>query len=81
MKGKPERKKSCNNKSVFDYNLLLKPNGSVEIYDKGGKILKSKRKTKCPPVEKILNVRTLAIVEAKGSRWTYVDPPGWWWEL
>ena len=81
----PKRPKNlkCNdkNKSVFDYSLLLKPSGAIKLFDKDGEPLKCKGTTKSPPIKEILNVRTLTIIEAEGSRWVYVKPPGLWYQV
>lgn len=72
---------NCDNRSVFDYSLLLKPSGAIKLFDKNGEPLKSKGTTKPPRIKKILNVRTLTIVEAEGSRWAWISPPGLWYQV
>ena len=81
MPKKTKRTKCNNNTSVFDYSLLLKPNGAIKIFDKNGEPLKDKGKTKQPHIKKILNVRTLTIIEAEGSRWIWVNPPAKWYQV
>ena len=81
MPKKTKRTKCNNNTSVFDYSLLLKPNGAIELFNKDGEPLKDKGTTKPPRIKKILNVRTLTIIEAEGSRWAYVKPPGKWYPV
>jgi hypothetical protein len=78
MPKKTKYTKCKDNSSVFDYSLLLKPNGTIQLFDKKGKPLASKGTTEPPKIKKILNVRTLTIVEAEGSRWVWVHPPGAW---
>lgn len=76
-----KRTKCNNNTSVFDYSLLLKPNGAIKLFDKDGEPLKDKGTIKPPRIKKILNVRTLTIIEAKGSKWAYVLPPGKYYQI
>jgi hypothetical protein len=80
MKKKPvANKKTCNiKKSAFNYSLIIRPDGSIEVEDGCGKIIKSKGRKKLPPIKKVVNTRTLTIVEAKGSEWIFIDPPGIW---
>ncbi|MEW8624352.1 MAG: hypothetical protein AB2551_01200 [Candidatus Thiodiazotropha sp.] len=80
-RGKKTKAKKKDNASIFDYTLVLKPDGTVKVYDDSDgemKLIKPSKR-KCPPIKKVLNVRKLTIVEAKGSRWAYIDPPGYWW--
>jgi predicted component of viral defense system (DUF524 family) len=71
--------KICNIKeSKFDYSLIIRPDGSIEVENGCGKIIKHKGRKTTPPIKKIVNTRTLSIVEAEGSRWIFVDPPGIW---
>ena len=85
MRKRSERKRKTkaikrDNESIFDYTLELKPDGTIIVYDDENKIIKPSKR-KCPPIKKVLNVRKLTIVEAKGSRWAYIDPPGYWWPV
>lgn len=78
-KQKPVSKKNCKmKKSKFDYSLIIRPDGSIEVENGCGKIIKNKGRKTTPPIKKIVNTRTLSIVEAEGSRWIFVDPPGIW---
>jgi hypothetical protein len=72
-----------NNASIFDYTLVLKPDGTVKVYEEidGEKKLIKPLKKQCPPIKKVLNVRNLTIIEAEGSRWAYIEPPGYWWPV
>jgi hypothetical protein len=84
MKKRCKRKSKMllnDNESVFDYTLVLKPCGTVMVLDEKGNLIKPTYKRRCPPIKKVLNVRQLTIVEAKGSRWAYIDPPGTWWNV
>jgi hypothetical protein len=66
-------------KSAFNYTLEIKPDGSINIKDKNGKCIKTKGQKKTPPIKKIVNTRTITIMEAKGSQWIYLKPPGRWY--
>jgi hypothetical protein len=69
-------------KSKFDYSLIVRPDGSVEIQDKCGNILRDMMGSKeLPPIKEIVNTRTITIVEATGSRYIYIDPPGAWFPV
>jgi hypothetical protein len=82
MRNKPSEKKTCNiKKSSFNYSLLIKPDGHIEVIDSCGNVIKHKGRKKLPPIKKVVNTRTLTIVEAKGSEWIYLDPPGLWYPL
>ncbi|MCU7934647.1 MAG: hypothetical protein KZQ99_07180 [Candidatus Thiodiazotropha sp. (ex Dulcina madagascariensis)] len=70
-----------NDESAFNYTLELKPDGKIKIKDSSGKILKSKGVTKHPKIKKIIDVRTLTIIEAEGCQWIYLKPPGRWYRL
>ena len=78
---KRSRLTPCDNRSVFDYSLLLKPSGAIKLFDKNGEPLKGKGSIKPPSIKRILNTRTLTIVEAEGSRWIWVSPPGRWYQV
>jgi hypothetical protein len=74
MAYKPEDFKS--EKSIFSYTLEIKPDGTLKIKDKNGKRVPNRGKKKIPPIKKISNTRTITIMEAKGSGWIYIKPPG-----
>jgi hypothetical protein len=79
MRKKSAAKKKCNmKKSAFNYSLIIRPDGSIEVEDSCGKIIKNKGRKPLPPIKKVINTRTLTIVEAKGSEWIFLDPPGIW---
>lgn len=81
--GKSSRliKANIRNKSVFNYTLQLGPDGNIKILDENGKPLKDQGTRKSPRIKRVLNVRTLTIIEAEGSHWIYVKPPGFWYQL
>jgi hypothetical protein len=68
-------------KSIFSYTLEIRPDGTLKIKGKDGKCIKSKGTKEIPPVKKISNTRTLTIMEARGSEWIYIKPPGRWYRL
>ncbi|MCU7944455.1 MAG: hypothetical protein KZQ87_17445 [Candidatus Thiodiazotropha sp. (ex Cardiolucina cf. quadrata)] len=82
MKSKTEVKKGCNiKKSAFNYSLVVKPDGRIKIKDDHGKTINTRGRKSLPPIKKVVNTRTLTIMEAKGSQWIYLDPPGLWYPL
>lgn len=82
MRSKADVKTSCNIKeSTFNYTLVVKPDGAIEIMDNCGKPIKQKGRKSLPPIKKVVNTRTLTIMEATGSQWIYLDPPGLWYYL
>jgi hypothetical protein len=82
MRSKPSANKICNIKeSVFNYSLVIRPDGHIELLDSCGNIIKHKGRKTLPPIKKVVNTRTLTIVEATGSEWIYLDPPGLWYLL
>ena len=74
-------KANVKNKSVFNYSLKLGPDGNINLFDKRGKPLKKEGTIRPPRIKRILNVRTLTISEAEGSKWIYIKPPGVWYQL
>jgi hypothetical protein len=82
MKSKADVKKKCSiKKAAFNYSLLVKPDGTIKILDHCGKPIKQKGRKSLPPIKKVVNTRTLTVMEAKGSQWIYLDPPGLWYPL
>lgn len=81
MRNRPEEKECITNKSAFDYTLVLKPDGTVIIQDECGKPVEHKETSEMPPIKSIVNTRTLTILEAEGSKWLYIVPPGTWIRL
>jgi hypothetical protein len=82
MKKNVEVKKGCKiKKSAFNYSLEVMPDGTIKIKDKCGNTVKQKGRKSLPPIKKVVNTRTLTIMEAKGSQWLYLDPPGLWYYL
>ena len=78
MAKKTKRIRCKDNKSVFDYSLLLRPNGDIQVFDEKGKPLDTEGTIKPPKLKHKLNARTLTIVEAEESGWIWLDPPGVW---
>jgi predicted component of viral defense system (DUF524 family) len=79
---KTAAKRFCSiKKSAFGYSLIIRPDGSIEVEDSCGQTIKSKGRKSLPPIKKIVNTRTLTIVEAKGSEWIWIDPPGLWFPI
>ncbi|MCW4345933.1 MAG: hypothetical protein N0E48_21620 [Candidatus Thiodiazotropha endolucinida] len=79
MAYKPEDYK-CE-KSIFNYTLVVKPDGTLKLKDKAGNCIKSRGTKRVPPIKKISNTRTITIMEARGSQWVYIKPPGRWYRL
>jgi hypothetical protein len=75
-------KKICSiKKSEFDYTLVVKPDGEIKIMNACGKTIMSRGRKSLPPIKKVINTRTITVMEARGSEWIYLDPPGLWYRL
>ena len=60
------------------YTLELSHDGEVTVKNRDGKPIDPDPNVKIPPITSILNTRTITIIEAEGSGWIYIDPPGVW---
>lgn len=70
-----------NLKSAFagklDYKIELDANGKVNIFDERGNPVELKSPDTVPSFKKIINVRTLTVIEAEGSICIYIPGAGW----
>jgi hypothetical protein len=69
------------NESAFEYNLTLRPDGTIAVTGGSENPITYNGVTEHPPITKILKVRTVTITEAADAPWVYVNPPGKWYHI
>lgn len=72
---------TSDNASKFEYSLTLKQDGSVQLLGNSSKAFHTQSTKKHPPIKEIVNVRNITIIEATGSKWVFINPPGMWYHL